>query len=253
MINLQNVQVVRGSKTILHDINLQFTSQDRIAIIGPNGAGKSFLLRILSADLVPSYGSYVEIFGQVFGRTKLADLRRQIGFVATRQTYWFDSKDTLRQVVASGLDGVYGASREFTPEEEELIDLSLDKFRLTEIQAQPFEVLSDGEKRKGLLARGLVHQPRLLILDEPAIGLDIRSRQNLLKTVDELSGKLPLVYVTHNLEELPDSINQVVLLKEGRVFRHGPKAEVMTTENFSSLFETELELVQRRNKYYLVR
>jgi iron complex transport system ATP-binding protein len=250
MIRLQNLHVTRQGSPILQDINLEIQANDRVAILGPNGAGKSFLLRILSADLVPSFGSYVEIFGQVFGKTRLADLRQQIGFVATRQAFWFDSKDTLWQVVASGLDGVYGASREFEDFEKTLIDESLAKFDLTKIQERPFEVLSDGEKRRTLLARSLVRKPKLLILDEPAIGLDIPTRLRFLETVDELSQELPLIYVTHNLEELPQSINKIVFLKAGQIFAQGSKEAMLTSENLSNLLDIPMEVVHRNGKYF---
>jgi ABC-type molybdenum transport system, ATPase component/photorepair protein PhrA len=89
LITVKNLHVLKNGKFILQDINFTIDWQDRVAILGPNGAGKSFLLRVLSADLVPSFGSYVEIFGKVFGKTKLSDLRAQIGFVSSRQLHWF--------------------------------------------------------------------------------------------------------------------------------------------------------------------
>lgn len=252
IIKLKNLHVARQGTSILQDINLNIQSPDRVAILGPNGAGKSFLLRVLSADLVPSFGSYVEIFGEVFGKTKLADLRKQIGFVATRQAFWFNSKDTLWQVAASGIDGVYGTSRDFTKEEEDLITTSLTKFELAEIQNRPFEVLSDGEKRRTLLARGLVHKPKLLILDEPAIGLDIKSRLKFLETIDQLSQELPLIYVTHNLEELPTNINKVVFLKDGKILNQGDKIGMLNSENLSQLLDIEVEVVEKNGRYFLL-
>jgi iron complex transport system ATP-binding protein len=252
IVRLENLHIHRQGQSILENINLIMNGRDRLAVLGPNGAGKSFLLRVLSADLVPSFGSYVEIFGQVFGQTRLADLRRQIGFVATRQAFWFRSSDTVWEVVASGLDGVYGVSQEFEDEEKKLIDESLDKFGLTQIIKRPFEVLSDGEKRRTLLARGLVHKPRLLILDEPAIGLDIPNRLSLLAEIDRLAKELPIIYVTHNLEELPTCINQVLLLKHGQIFAQGTKEDTLTSSNLSKLLDIKLEVVPQNGKYFVL-
>ncbi len=252
IIKLHNLQVNRQGKAILQNINMEIGYTDRVAILGPNGAGKSFLLRILSADLVPSFGSYVEIFGQIFGKTRLANLRKQIGYVATRQTFWFTTNETVWQVVASGIDGVYGASRDFDDYEKNQVEESLSRFDLTKIQDRPYEVLSDGEKRKTLLTRALVLKPRLLILDEPAIGLDIPTRLNFLSQIDELAKELPLIYVTHNLEELPQSINKVVLLKKGQVFNQGSKREVLNSTNLSKLLDIDVEVVERNSKYFVL-
>jgi len=252
LITVKNLHVLKNGKFILQDINFTIGWQDRVAILGPNGAGKSFLLRVLSADLVPSFGSYVEIFGKVFGKTKLSDLRAQIGFVSSRQLHWFSNKDTLWQVVASGIDGVYGASREFSSREVKLITESLDRFGILEIKDRLFDVLSDGEKRRALLARSLVKKPKLLILDEPAIGLDIPTRVKFLETLDQLSLNLPIIYVTHHLEELPRTINKILFLKEGKLIAQGSKADMLTSDNLSKLLDMEVEVVLKNDKYFIL-
>jgi iron complex transport system ATP-binding protein len=252
LITVKNLHVLKNGKFILQDINFTIDWQDRVAILGPNGAGKSFLLRVLSADLVPSFGSYVEIFGKVFGKTKLSDLRSQIGFVSSRQLHWFSNKDTLWQVVASGIDGVYGASREFSSHEVKLITESLDRFGILEIKDRLFDVLSDGEKRRALLARSLVKKPKLLILDEPAIGLDIPTRVKFLETLDQLSLNLPIIYVTHHLEELPRTINKILFLKEGKLIAQGSKADMLTSDNLSKLLDMEVEVVLKNDKYFIL-
>ncbi len=252
LITVKNLVILREGKFILQDVNFAITYQDRVAILGPNGAGKSFLLRVLSADLVPSFGSYVEIFGQVFGKTKLSDLRSQIGFVSSRQLHWFANKDTVWQVVASGIDGVYGATREFSPHETELITESLDRFGVLEIKDRLFDVLSDGEKRRVLLSRSLVKKPKLLILDEPAIGLDIPTRVKFLEILDQLSLNLPIIYVTHHLEELPKTINKVIFLKEGKLIAQGTKAEMLTSDNLSKLLDMDVEVVLKNGRYFIL-
>ncbi len=252
LITVKDLVVSRQGKFILQNLSFTITHQDRVAILGPNGAGKSFLLRVLSADLVPSFGSYVEIFGQAFGKTKLSDLRAQIGFVSSRQLHWFSNKDTVWQVVASGIDGVYGATRDFSQQETNLILESIDRFGILAIKDRLFEVLSDGEKRRTLLARSLVNKPKLLILDEPAIGLDIPTRVKFLETLDQLSLNLPIIYVTHHLEELPKTINKVMFLKDGKLIGQGSKTDMLTSENLSKLLDMDVEVVLKNGRYFIL-
>ena len=233
---LASVGIKRQGKVILDQIDLEMSSSQHLAIIGPNGAGKSFLLRILSADLVPSDGE-VTIFGHVFGKVSLWEIRKKVGFVSTRMAYTFDGTMPLRDVVASGYFGAYGVPEKLSNEQEAKVQEVIAEFNLSDHIDQAFATLSDGERRKALLARSLVLHPELLIFDEPCQGLDLPSRDRFLEDIDQIATQIPIVYVTHHLEELPSCITDVVLLKEGKIFKEGPRSSVLTTENMTALFD----------------
>jgi iron complex transport system ATP-binding protein len=241
LIQLKDIHLRRQGNEILRGIDLTMTDQQHLAIIGPNGAGKSFLLQILSADLIPSSGT-TTILGKTFGQTNLWALRQSIGFISNRMLSWMQPKISVFEVVASGWFGTYGLADELSADQKQAVDQQLNEFELIELKDRSFASLSDGERRKALFARAMVKQPQFLILDEPCQGLDIPSREHLIKDIDALANTLPLVYVTHHLEELPLCITHVMLLKAGQVFAYGTPTEILTSERLSDLFDYDLSV-----------
>lgn len=250
IISVSQLGITRQGTTILSDINFTMNQSQHIAIIGPNGAGKSFFLRVLSADLIPSSGT-VTLLGGTFGKTNLWDLRRRIGFVSSRLAFWYEANSTAADVVYSGFFGTYGVSEEVSDEQKERAHQMLSFFGMGSFTERLFETLSDGERRKILLARAMVTEPDLLIFDEPCQGLDIPSRDIFLEDVDRLAQKTPIIYVSHHPEELPSCISEVLYLKSGKIFKFGPKEEMITTENMSALFDYELEVVKKGDRFYV--
>ncbi len=287
MIKVTNLNLTRNGRKILKAINFELNSNNHLAIIGPNGAGKSFLTRILSADLIPSYGSYIEVDSKIFGKTNLSELRKKIGFVSSKQVDWFiDSVSNIKQhilasdfdytksnleilktdkafgsgvnsileVVCTGYFGGYGISSELTKDmikkaKKILLDFG---FELQNKHCQiPFEILSDGEKRKVLLARALVTEPKVLVLDEPCQGLDIPSRENFLTEINKLSNQVLVIYVTHHLEDLPSLIKKILLIKNGKVFQFGDKEKTLTSKNLSKLFDYKIEVKNSGSRYFV--
>ncbi len=256
IIKVKNLNISRNGKKILNNLNFTVNQNQRVAVIGPNGAGKSFLLRVLSADLVPSYGSKVEIFGKRFGETPLHLLRKEIGFVSSRLLYQFGQKQTTGEVVASGEDGFYSFGRDNDQEQYfKILEKAKEKlayFGIADKFESNFESLSDGEKRKSLLARALINNAKLLIFDEPAVGLDLHTREFFLQEVDALAEDGPLIYVTHYLEELPKCITDVILLKNGEIFAQGSRQDFLNSKIISELLDLKVEIIHRNNKYYVL-
>ena len=246
----KKLKIVRQGNEILKGIDLNMTADQHLAIIGSNGAGKTFLLRILSADIIPSSGE-VEIFGKKFGKISLWDLRKMIGFVSTRLAYWYGDKSTVTEVIGSGFHGTLGLPEELTDDQKDKISDLLNFFHLVGFEDRIFDTLSDGEKRRVLLSRALVLEPKLLIFDEPCQGLDIPTREIFLEDVNRLATTIPIIYVTHHLEELPSCISDVIFLKKGKVYAQGPKAKMLNSENMTVVFDYDLEVEKKGDRYYV--
>ncbi len=248
IIFVKNLKIIRQGNEILKGIDLQMYSNQHIGIIGPNGAGKSFLLQVLSADLIPSSG-LVEILGKQFGKVNLFELRKEIGYVSNRMFYAFESNMTCLEVVCTGFSGVMGLPDGYTKQEAKQTIEILEFFGVEYLKDRKFEVISDGERRKIMLCRAIVTDPKLLIFDEPCQGLDIPSREFFLNDVDKLSKKIPILYVTHHLEELPGCITDLILLKKGEIFVKGKKNVILTSKNISDLFDYNLEVTEKDGKF----
>ena len=282
MLKISNLNLTRQGKVILNNINFQLKENQHLAIIGANGAGKSFLSRILAGDLVANYGSEVEILGAKVGKIKLSELRKKIGFVSTFQANNFkqkvsylknflkdkdkdfeleekyqaeeESSNSILEVVLTGFFGTTGLPKKpdvsmIKKAKQELAKFDFKPSAKIDLKAN-FETLSDGEKRKVLLARSLVLDPEILVLDEPCQGLDIPTRENFLNKIDEVCKNKLLIYTTHHLSEIPKSIQKVLLLKEGQIFKFGEKTEVLTSANLSNLFDTPLEIIQKKGRFF---
>jgi len=249
-IELQNVAVIRDGNFILKDISFSMPASGHLGILGPNGAGKSSLLKILSADMIPSRGK-VTILGSTFGETNLWNLRKKIGFVSNNMSFWFDSKITVQQAVCSGLFGCYGLPEEPTAEQMANCKDQLARFNVAALTSRLLDTLSDGERRKVFLARALMTKPELLIFDEPCSGLDIPARELLLEDIGRLASEVPIVYVSHHIEEIPQCVTRLICLKKGQIFKEGTKEEIFTSESLSSLFDYPLEVRKKGTRWYV--
>lgn len=252
-VELDKIGVIRDGCPILQEISLEVEQGQKVAILGPNGAGKSFLLRILCADMIPSSG-VVRIFGKQFGTVSLWDLRKRIGFVSSRLQHSFPKGMTVADVVGSGFAGTYALAQSLTKAEAEKVERGLEKLSLAHLMARDFASLSEGEARKTMLVRSLVHDPGLLVLDEPCSGLDFPSTDNFLEALSQESAAKTTVYVTHHLFELPRETERVVLLKNGGTFADGRVEDLLVSSTISELYNCPLEVRKRGgSRYYLER
>ncbi len=252
IIEIKNLTITKKEKPILTNIDIEVKADEHYAIIGPNGAGKSFLLGVLSADIVPNFGSKVKILDKEFGKYPLHEIRKQIGFVSNRQIYFYDEKLTTFEIICSGFFGFYGVPEKINKEQEEIVKQKIIEFGLKNKADLPINLLSDGERRKALLAKSLVNDPKILILDEPAIGLDIKSREKFLETIEEVTKDKTLIYVTHHLEELPKKITNILYLKNGKIFNQGLKEEMLKSDILSSLLDYKVEIINRKDRYFVI-
>jgi iron complex transport system ATP-binding protein len=252
-VDLGGVSVVRWGKVILSDVSLAVPAGGCCAILGPNGSGKSTLLAILSGYLWPTRGS-VEIGGQVYGKVDLARVRQTIGLIEPSRSPEFDRRMRVRHVVATGLFGTIRLplGKEVSVEQMRRVQAELGSFGLAGLGDNAFAELSTGEQMKALVARALVAEAGLLLLDEPTAGLDLGARAACIGVLDRLLNRPDhptVIIVTHHLDELPRLVDQVVLLKEGGVLEQGPAEQMLTSEKLSTLFDCRVEVFRSNGRY----
>lgn len=244
VIELDKVTFRREGKQIIHGISLTVRAGEHWALLGPNGAGKSTLLGFCGAVTFPTTGT-VRVLGQRMGRVELARLRRSIGHVNPRHPLRYAL--TVREVVLTGITATIDTPLRWKPSPEETAraDAIIDTLGLTARAEDVWPTLSQGERGRTLIARALIDDPDVLLLDEPATGLDLAAREQLLTTIDDLDRSHPgvaSVLVTHHLEELPSSTTHALLIAGGRTVASGPATEVITTEHVSTAFEHPIEV-----------
>ena len=244
VLELLDVTYRGDGSEIIHGVSFTVRAGEHWAMIGPNGAGKSTLLGFCGAVTHPTSGT-VRVLGEQLGRVELQALRRAIGHVNPRHP--LRSPLTVRDIVLTGLTGTIETALRWRPTSDEAsrADGLIAALGLGAKAGSRWNVLSQGERGRVLIARALICEPRLLLLDEPSTGLDIAAREQLLETVDLLAETHPevaSVLVTHHLEELPSSTTHAVLLADGRVVAAGPATEALTSGHVSAAFDHPIDV-----------
>lgn len=222
LVRLRNVTVRYGSRTILRSVTWNLREGESWALLGPNGSGKTTLLSLLMGDNPQAYANQVEVFGRARGHGQsIWELKRRIGWVSAELHLHFEAAATCFEVVASGFNDSIGLFEPPTRLQRAAVRTWLERFDLRECGGVPLFGLSAGLQRMVLLARALVKEPELLILDEPCQGLDAAHRAQIVQTVDRLirANATTVLYVTHRADEIPGSIRRVLKLAAGRAAR----------------------------------
>ena len=245
VLDLQDVTIRRGATTILDSLSWRVQDGERWVVLGRNGAGKTTLLQVASGRMHPTSGT-ASLLGQRLGSTDVFELRPRIGIASAALADRIPSGETVRDVVLTAAYGVTGRWRETYEELDEAraTDL-LGAFGVEHLAERWFGTLSEGERKRVQIARALMSDPELLLLDEPAAGLDLGGREELVGALAELARdrRSPaLVLVTHHVEEIPPGFTHLLLLRAGRVFAAGPIDEVLTADNLSGTFDVPLRL-----------
>ncbi|MGV3023604.1 ABC transporter ATP-binding protein [Streptococcus suis] len=246
IISMKNVNYRRQGKNLLEDINWEFKEGERWAILGLNGAGKSTLLRILMAEFWKSSGD-LTVLGVEFGRGDIPSLRTKIGVVGSFLAERFPIDLTAEQIV---LTGKYKSSilyKEYGQAEIDEATAMLREIRAGHLIGRTYASLSQGERQLLLIARSLMENPAILILDEATVGLDLLARERLLQHIDHIC-QLPtapaIIFVTHHAEEITSNFSHVLLLKEGKVLTQGPKEKILTPELLGDFYGNQVELIE---------
>ncbi|MEU0570169.1 ATP-binding cassette domain-containing protein [Nonomuraea sp. NPDC005983] len=239
VLRAENVDVVRDGNRLLRSISVTVQQGEHWALLGANGAGKSTLLDLLGAVKHPTRG-VVEVLGHRLGRVDVRELRSYLGHVNPRHA--LESGLSVRQLVLTGATNTIELVPRWapTPEQEARADRLIELMGMGGKRDLRWPNLSQGERGRALIARALMPSPRLVLLDEPATGLDLAAREQLLSSLDTLRREHPslaTVLVTHHLEELPASTTHALLLREGECMASGPVDEVLTTDQVSKCFD----------------
>jgi len=255
LIEIANATIWRGSTRVFENLSLDIEQHERVAILGPNGSGKTTLLKTINRELYPVVraGSHIRILGRE--KWNVWELRKQIGVVSNDLHQRYESTTTAIEVVVSGFFssiGVHGILADrVTREQVDAARRTLAELGLLELRKTPLNRMSSGQQRRCLLARALVHDPVTLILDEPTTGLDFAASFDYLQRIRRLaSAGRNIVIVTHHLNEIPPEVDRVILLQEGRIAADGSKAEVLTGEQLSDVYETPIRVAEV-DGYYL--
>jgi iron complex transport system ATP-binding protein len=244
-LRFEAVEVDRASIPVLRGVDLAVLPAERWVVLGPNGSGKTTLLELASGYLHPTRGR-VEILGEHLGRTDVRQLRERIGLVSAAVEKMLEPRLVGVDVVMSAAHGALEPWwHRYDEADRDAARRLLDEAGFGHVADRPFAVLSEGERQQVLLARSLMARPDLLLLDEPAAGLDLAGRERLLARLTALAADRtapPTVLVTHHVEEIPAGFDHALLLRDGRVVAAGPICEALTAEALSTTFDLRLAL-----------
>lgn len=250
-INVQGAHVYLSGREILKGINWQVERGERYFVLGANGAGKTTLVRMLMGYAWPVYGAVVEVLGRRFGSVNLQELRKKIAWVSPLMHQWLGDREwTGRQMVLSGPDATIGLFREPAPQEEARAAELMQSLRALHLMERPVATMSSGEQVKVLIARALMTNPELMILDEPSVFLDIAGREFLLNTIADMAAARPeltLIFITQRIEDILPAFDRGMILRDGRIISCGARAEVLTEPNLCRAFDLPIRLIRADN------
>ncbi|AFR08642.1 ABC transporter ATP-binding protein [Nocardiopsis alba] len=245
VLGLNGVTVRRGGGHLLDGVDWSVLEGERWVILGPNGAGKTTLLNVASSQTYPTAGG-VEILGERLGGVDVFELRPLIGYAGASVSSRIEEDTPVLDLVLSAAYGYLGRFREeYGVPDYGRARALLGHWGVGDLADRSFHTLSEGERKRVLIARALMSDPELLLLDEPAAGLDLGGREDLVRRMGKLamSDVAPaLVVVSHHVEEIPPGFTHGLLLREGRVVKAGPLGEVMTAEYLSETFGLPLKI-----------
>jgi len=251
---LEEASVALAGRTVLGPVSLEIARGEHWALLGPNGAGKTMLLSVLGAERHPTTGR-VEVLGEPFGRVDLRELRRRIGVVGHHVADRLPPVAKALEVVLTGKDGILAPWwGRFGAEARAEALAMLGRVGCAELAERPFGECSQGERQRVLVARSLFGRHDFLLLDEPALGVDLPGREALIEVLDELAGRggPTTVHVAHTLEELPGLTTHAMLLSRGRLVASGVATEVLVDEALSECFGAAF-VVERVGRRYSAR
>ena len=252
VLELTAVDFVRGNRIILSRVDWRVQSSERWVVLGPNGSGKTTLCRLASLYLHPTRGS-LDVLGQRLGRVDVRELRKHVGFTSAAVAAMLRPNLRVADVVVTGIHAALAPYwHTYTADDHRKARDLLDRFGCLHVVDSEFGTLSSGERQRVLLARTLMSNPSLLLLDEPTAGLDLGGREDLVDLLAHLASDPAApatIMVTHHVDEIPPGFTHMLLLKNGKVLAKGPLDETLTADRLSDCFGLPLRVERRDGRW----
>jgi iron complex transport system ATP-binding protein len=252
VLDFNNVTVLRDAQPILNNIDWQVSSNQRWVIVGPNGAGKTTLLRVAASQIHPSTGT-AKLLGSTLGEVNVFELRTRIGFASNAMSAHIPNSETVLDAVMTASYGITGRWNEkYDDIDERRARRVLAEWQLDEMADRPFGTLSDGEKKRAQIARAVMPDPEILLLDEPVASLDMAAREHTISVLGNYASAPTapaIVMVTHHIEEIPKGFTHALILSKGQVYAAGEIDSTLTTEKISGAFGFALEVSKDGDRF----
>jgi len=245
VLEIRNASVFRGQDQVLKNLNISIRSGERLVILGPNGAGKTTLIKLFTRELYPHAGddSYLKLFGST--DINIWQLRKKVGVVSHEFQQQYKTISTGLDVILSAFFGSIGLYQHHrvSPRQRRVAEEKLDEYHIADLRDKQYLQLSAGQQRRLLLARSMVHDPDIIIFDEPTNGLDIASAFQIIGDIRKLAaiGKT-IILVTHHLHEIVPEFNRAILLANGEIKYDGDIESALTSARLSTLFHTPMHI-----------
>ena len=253
VLELRDISVRRGDRTILGPLTFAIKPTERWVVLGPNGAGKSTLLQLLATRIFPTSGS-VHVLDKEMGKVDLSELRTRIGICGALISEDIPNDEKVRDVVLTAAYAVLGRWNEaYDLWDESRAVALLTTFGVRDLADRSYGTLSEGERKRVQISRALMADPELLLLDEPAAGLDLGGREDLLRRFSVFASDPTApasILVTHHIEEIPAGTTHALLIKNGEIAVSGPIADVITSEHISAIFELPITVVREGERFF---
>ncbi|MBK9740181.1 MAG: ABC transporter ATP-binding protein [Actinobacteria bacterium] len=250
---MSRVSVRRGSSFLLSDVDLRIDEGERWVVIGPNGAGKTTLLLVASGRMFPTTGT-VELLGEEVGAVDMAEVKPRIGWASSAMFADIPPRESVFDVVMTGAYAVSGRWREeYEDTDRDRAARLISAWGVADLSGRTYGTLSEGERKRTLIARALMSDPELLLLDEPGAGLDLGGREDLVDRMNTLAldpDAPTQIVVTHHVEEIPSGFTHALLLRGGAVTAAGPLADVLTDEHLTATFGLPITVRRDAGRWY---
>jgi len=253
-LDVKNITAYKQDYKVIKNLSIKLFNNERIIILGPNGSGKSSIVDLINRNIYPlvNRGSYFKIFNE-----ELIDIwkvRKYISTVNNEIKLRINKDLKVKDVLLSGLYGRF--CKIINPNKEELnrVNELIEKMFLNDIADKEFGYLSDGERQISIIARAIINNPKVLILDEPSVNLDLKSRIFLIEKIKNLSQLgICILCITHDISIITKDYNRLIFLKDGEIIRDGKPLELMNSKNINQLFDINIELIENSNSWDVCR